>query len=78
MKKTEKIDRQKLTPLFKTVLKNYKKMNDIKKVTVADVTATLLNYMFSGKKTLRFDLYDMQELMHFIVVIERGIYKKKK
>jgi len=49
-----------------------------KEPTVHDVTIALLSYMYSDKTTLKFDLFDMKELMHFIKVIEREIYGKKK
>lgn len=71
------IDRKKLTPIFKKVLRDYKKINT-GQVTVHDVTAALLSYMFTGRATMTLNLLDMQELMHFIKVMERDIYGKKK
>ncbi len=80
MKKNSQIDRRRLTPIFKSVLKKYKIMNKGKTTAhpVHDVTATLLNYIFTGRNKMTFDLLDIQELMHFVKVIEREIYGKKK
>lgn len=79
-KESKKINRQRLTPIFKNVLKNYEKLNKGKSTAhpVHDVTAALLNYMFTGRTTMTLNLLDIQELMHFIKVVEREIYGKKK
>lgn len=78
--KSKEIDRRKLTPIFKNVLKNYEKLNKGKTSThpVHDVTAALLNYMFTDRTTMTLNLLDIQELMHFVKVVEREIYGKKK
>jgi len=78
------IDKKKLSPIFKKVITSY--MKDVKKSkwSIYDITARFTSYCIAyyfdnhkRKKTMTFSITDIQELVYFIEVAERMMFKRK-
>jgi hypothetical protein len=70
------IDKRKLRPVFKKVLKKY--FEDEKKPSISDIVARVATMTLNGKDNVTYHIVDFEELIYFVELAEKELYGNKK